>query len=261
MGLALASAVVAPDSDDSRSQSVDGLQRRQRRNAEAASITSSSAPSAVLGSGDVTAEELAAARAARARARPAAATKSSTRNALEWVAVIVSAVLIAVVVRTFIFQTFWIPSPSMATTLVENDRVLVNKLSYRVGDVERGDVVVFERPGNMASSEIKDLIKRVIALPGERVSIIDGAVRIDGRPLSEPYTDGEVTEAKVGCGNGRTAGIDTEVGLEVPAGHVLVMGDNRTNSDDGRCFGPIDTDLIVGRAFVIMWPPSKIGGL
>ncbi len=248
------------DSDNSPGPTVDGIERRQRRNAEAVTATASSAPTPGLGGyGDVTDEELAAARAARVQAR-GASTKSSTRNVVEWIAVIVSAVLIAVVVRTFIFQTFWIPSPSMASTLVENDRVLVNKLSYSFGDVDRGDVVVFERPANMATSEIKDLIKRVVALPGERVSIIDGTVRIDGRPLSEPYTEG-VTEAKVGCGNGRTAGIETEAGLEIPAGHVLVMGDNRANSDDGRCFGPIDTDLIVGRAFVIMWPPSKVGGL
>jgi signal peptidase I len=253
---------VALDSDDPLVPIVDGLQRRQRRNSEAAAVTtSSSPPSALNGDGEVTEADLVAARAARARARTASTSKSSTRNVVEWVAVVAAAVLIAVVVRTFIFQTFWIPSPSMATTLVENDRVLVNKLSYTVGDIERGDVVVFERPGNMATSEIKDLIKRVVALPGERVSIIDGTVRINGRPLSEPYTDGQATEAKVGCGNGRTAGIDSEAGLEIPAGHVLVMGDNRTNSDDGRCFGPIATDLIVGRAFVIMWPPSKIGGL
>jgi signal peptidase I len=149
----------------------------------------------------------------------------------------------------------------MASTLVENDRVLVNKLSYRFHDVRRGDVVVFERPDNMPTSSIKDLIKRVVGLPGDRVSIIDGKVRIDGKVLDEPYTNGQPTEPKVGCGAGDTTGIDTEQGFLVPEGHVLVMGDNRPNSDDGRCFGPIDEDLIVGRAFLIMWPPSKLGGL
>ncbi len=205
--------------------------------------------------------ELAEARRARQRAQREAETKSHARNLLEWVAVIVGAVLIAVVVRTFIFQTFWIPSESMAGTLVENDRVLVNKLSYRLHDVNRGDVVVFERPSNMAPSEIKDLIKRVIGLPGDRVSIIDGEVRIDGRPLEEPYTGGQATQPNVGCGPGDTTGIDTAEGFRVPQGHVLVMGDNRGSSEDGRCFGPIDEDLIVGRAFVILWPPSKVGGL
>ncbi len=210
-------------------------------------------------SGTLSPEDLAEARDARAKERDEA--KSGTRNLIEWFAVIAGAIVIAVVIRTFVFQTFWIPSPSMSTTLVKDDRVLVNKLSYRFHDVRRGDVVVFERPANMPASDIKDLIKRVIGLGGERVSIIDGEVRIDGKVLEEPYTNDLPTEPNVGCGPGDTSGIETEAGLKIPDGTVLVMGDNRTNSDDGRCFGPIDEDLIVGRAFLIMWPPSKIGGL
>ena len=206
-----------------------------------------------------TPEELEQARQDRRRAR-AKATKSPARNTLEWIGVIVGAVVIAVVVRTFVFQTFWIPSPSMATTLVKDDRVLVNKLSYRLHDPNRGDVIVFERPPN-EQGNIKDLIKRVIALPGERISIIDGKVRIDGRVLDEPYTHGLPTEPKVGCGLGDTTGIDTAEGFTIPEGHLFVMGDNRINSQDGRCFGPIDEGLVVGRAFFIIWPPSKTGGL
>ncbi|QXC62033.1 signal peptidase I [Aquihabitans sp. G128] len=174
--------------------------------------------------------------------------------------VVVGALVVAVLVRTFAFEQFWIPSPSMSNTLVRNDRVLVNKLAYEVHGVHRGDVVVFERPKNQEGT-IKDLIKRVVGLPGEHVSIMGGTVRIDGRVLDEPYTDGLETEANVGCGLGDTKGIDTEAGLRIPAGHVLVLGDNRVNSQDGRCFGPIDEDSIVGRAFVIIWPPSKMGGL
>jgi len=186
--------------------------------------------------------------------------KSSTRNAVEWVAVIAGALLIAVVVRTFIFQTFWIPSPSMATTLVKDDRVLVNKLSYKFHDPHRGDVIVFERPPN-EEGNIKDLIKRVIGLPGDRVSIMDGKVSINGKQLDEPYTHGLPTEPKIGCGPGVTTGIDTKKGFTIPKDHLFVMGDNRINSLDGRCFGPIDEDLVVGRAFVIIWPPAKTGGL
>ena len=96
------------------------------------------------------------------------------RSAVEWIAVIGGAVVVALVVKTFLFQAFYIPSPSMSPTLVQNDRVLVNKLAYHFHDVHRGDVVVFERPPTEPSEEIKDLIKRVIALPGERVSIIGG---------------------------------------------------------------------------------------
>ena len=185
---------------------------------------------------------------------------SQLRNVLEWIAVIGGAVLIAVVIRTFVLQTFWIPSPSMAPTLVENDRVLVNKLSYKLHDVNRGDVVVFERPPTEQPSEIKDLIKRVVGIPGDRVSVLDGRVRIDGRELDEPYVNGLETVIQE-CPTTYVPGIDTEEGFVVPEGTLLVMGDNRTNSHDGRCFGPIDQDLVVGRAFFIMWPPANAGGL
>jgi signal peptidase I len=179
---------------------------------------------------------------------------------LEWVAVIGGAIIIAVVVRTFILQTFWIPSPSMSPTLVENDRVLVNKLSYKFHDVNRGDVVVFERPDNEPPSDIKDLIKRVVALPGEHVSIMDGKVSVDGRVLDEPYTHNLETVLD-SCPITYVPGIDTKKGFLVPKDHVLVLGDNRVNSHDGRCFGAIDEDLIVGRAFFLMWPPGHAGGL
>ncbi len=205
-----------------------------------------------------TPEELEQARRDRRRAT-AKPPKSPTRNLVEWVGVIVGAVVIAVVVRTFVFQTFWIPSPSMATTLVKDDRVLVNKLSYRMHDPNRGDVIVFERPPN-EQGNIKDLIKRVIGLPGERISITDGKVHINGRELDEPYVNGLESIYSV-CGAGEVSGIDTEQGFTIPEGHVFVMGDNRTDSHDSRCFGPIDEDLIVGRAFLIIWPPSKMGGL
>ncbi len=230
-----------PTADDA---SDDGLARRQQREQEAQpSGPDQDAPDA-------------------APERKPVKPKSQTRNMLEWIAVIGGAVLIAVVVRTFVLQTFWIPSPSMSPTLVENDRVLVNKLAYRFHDVNRGDVVVFERPEteDESASNIKDLIKRVVALPGEHVSILDGKVRIDGRVLDEPYTHGAQTVLD-SCPITYVPGIDTEEGFEVPEDHVLVLGDNRTNSHDGRCFGAIDEDLIVGRAFFLMWPPGHAGGL
>lgn len=221
----------------------DGLSRRQAREGDAAVATT------------VVVD----------RADPAAGPplKSPTRNALEWVAVIVGAVVIAVVIRTFVLQTFWIPSPSMSPTLVENDRVLVNKLSYRFHDVNRGDVIVFERPPTEPPNEVKDLIKRVVGVPGDQVSIMDGTVRIDGEVLDEPYVQGLQTVYDGSCTQPTVdlTGLDTPEGWTVPEGTLFVMGDNRVNSHDGRCFGPIDQDLVVGRAFFILWPPAHAGGL
>lgn len=233
-----------PTTPDDAATPHDGLSRRLERDA-AAAVATEPQPGGP----------------APAAHRRGGAPKSPTRNVVEWIAVVVGAVLIAVVIRTFLLQTFWIPSPSMSPTLVENDRVLVNKLSYRLHDVNRGDVVVFERPPNEPPSQIKDLIKRVVALPGERISIVDGEVRIDGRILEEPYVHGLQTTYDGSCSSVPMEGLDTEAGYEVPAGHVFVMGDNRVNSHDGRCFGPIDDDLIVGRAFFILWPPAHAGGL
>ncbi|WP_421120064.1 signal peptidase I [Aquihabitans daechungensis] len=228
----------------------DGVARRRQRE-EAGSVPDGSAADGEEPAGDGSGEDL------PKKAKP---PKSQTRNLLEWVAVIGGAILIAVIVRTFLLQTFWIPSPSMSPTLVENDRVLVNKLAYRFHDVNRGDVIVFERPPTEQPSEIKDLIKRVVGLPGERVSIMDGKVSIDGRPLEEPYTHGLETVLD-SCPITYVPGIDTKAGYKIPEDHLLVLGDNRVNSHDGRCFGAIDEDLVVGRAFFLMWPPGHAGGL
>jgi signal peptidase I len=167
--------------------------------------------------------------------------ESGLRNAVEWVVIIGGAFLVAFVVKTFLIQAFFIPSGSMLPTLHEEDRVLVNKLSYDLHDVHRGDLVVFERPENEAAGQIKDLIKRVVGLPGERIESRDGDVYIDGDLLEEPYlADGA-----------ETTGLEPQT---VPEGHVFVMGDNRGDSMDSRVFHAINEDLIVGRAFVRVWP-------
>ena len=174
---------------------------------------------------------------------PTARTKKEggLRNAVEWVAIIGGAFLVAFVVKTFLVQAFFIPSGSMLPTLHQDDRVLVNKLSYDLHDVHRGDLVVFERPEGEAAGQIKDLIKRVVGLPGEKIEQRDGDVYIDGQRLEEPYL-AEGTE---------TTNLDPQV---IPDGHVFVMGDNRSDSMDSRVFSAIDEDLIVGRAFVRVWP-------
>lgn len=172
----------------------------------------------------------------------------STRSAIEWVAVIVGALVVALVVKTFLLQAFYIPSESMVPTLQVGDRVLVNKLAYDLGDVSRGDVVVFARPGGPGADGIADLIKRVVALPGETVEGVDGSVLIDGQPLDEPYLPAGVVTTPFPA-------------FTVPADHLWVMGDNRGASDDSRRFKAVPMDDVVGHAFVVIWPLSAFGGL
>ncbi len=171
------------------------------------------------------------------------APRSRSRSIVEWVAVIGGALLVALVIKTFLIQAFYIPSGSMEPTLEIGDRVLVNKLSYRVHDVNRGDLVVFERD-EAEEGEIRDLIKRVIALPGETVEGRDGHVVVDGRRVDEPYLAEEILTDDFGP-------------VTVPAGHVFVMGDNRGNSSDSRVIGTIEIDTIVGRAIARIWPPDR----
>ena len=181
------------------------------------------------------------------------------RTLLEWVTVAVGALAVALLIKAFLLQAFYIPSGSMEPTLRVDDRVLVNKLSYRLGDIHRGDVIVFARPQN-APGTIDDFIKRVIGLPGETISFSDGSVFIDGLALEESYVQGapSTTRSPIrGCAN------ETPVAdmCTVPEGMFFVMGDNRTGSQDSRIFGPIDDDSIVGRAFIKVWPLGEIGFL
>ena len=168
---------------------------------------------------------------------------STARNLLEWVVIIAGALIVAVVVKTFLIQAFYIPSGSMLPTLHEQDRVLVNKLSYDLHPVNRGDIVVFKGP-DQAEGQVKDLIKRVIGLPGDIVESREGAMYVNGKPIKEDY-----------LGPGITTGPLEPI--TVPPDHYFVMGDNRGNSKDSRFFGPIDKKLIIGRAFVRVWPLSR----
>jgi signal peptidase I len=187
------------------------------------------------------------------------------RSAIEWIVVVAAAVLVALLIKTFIMQAFFIPSASMEPTLLINDRVLVNKLSYRLHDVNRGDVVVFERPageGPGSEAGVTDIIKRVIALPGEQVFFDDDKVFVNGQALSEPYLPpGTVTTPapkEMAYGNSQCTRTEP---CPVPSATVWLMGDNRSNSQDSRYIGPVSQDVIVGRAFMTIWPPGRIGGL
>jgi signal peptidase I len=173
--------------------------------------------------------------------------QSGTKQAIEWVLLIGTALAIALIIKTFLFQAFYIPSDSMVPTLKTNDRVLVNKLSYKVHPVHRGDIVVFTKPPS-ETSDIKDLVKRVIALPNETVGGRNGHIYINGKQLKEPYLPA-----------GTNAGTFSD--QTIRPNEVWVMGDNRAFSRDSRYFGPIQKKTIVGRVFVRIWPITRIGFL
>jgi signal peptidase I len=200
------------------------------------------------------------------------AKRNTARQIAEWGVLIFVAIVIAIVIKTFLFQAFYIPSESMVPTLEVGDRVLVNKLSYDLHDLHRGDIVVFAAEPNKAwhHAGIDDLVKRVIALPGETITQCEGTrVCIDGRLLEEsylpkgtitaipdslPYITDENRKKVLACDADSPEG-----GCKVPAGKVFVMGDNRTNSQDARANGPIKESSIVGRVFLRIWPLNRIG--
>ena len=181
-------------------------------------------------------------------------TNSGIQLVREWITVLVVALVIAITVRSLILQQFYISGPSMEATMFQDNRVLVNKLSYRLHDIHRGDVVVFDRvtvDGQVVQHD--DLIKRVIALGGEKISITDCKVFIDGKLLPEPYLNDYDLAQTVIEDRCRVPMMDEMI---IPDNQLFVMGDNRPQSFDSRMFGPIEQNLVVGRAFVIIWPLS-----
>jgi signal peptidase I len=170
----------------------------------------------------------------------------------EWITVIGVALLIAFVVRGFVLQQFYISGPSMESTMFQNNRVLVNKLSYRLHDIHRGDVVVFDRvTTDGVEVQHDDLIKRVIGVAGDSVSIADCVVSVNGSEVDEPYlNDYDLAQANLED----RCRVPEMAATVVEPGHLFVMGDNRPQSFDSRMFGTIEEDLVVGRAFVIIWP-------
>jgi signal peptidase I len=180
---------------------------------------------------------------------------------------LLTALAIAVIIKTFLIQPFWIPSESMLPTIEVNDRVMVNKLAYNWGEPQRGDIVVFRDPREEEVEESlpeavirsvleavgirtrgrDDLIKRVIGLPGELVEVKDNHVVINGVPLDEPYVAAD-------------SFMPDEPAITVGDNEVFVMGDNRNASFDSRRFGPIPLDDLVGQAFVTIWPLAHFGG-
>ncbi len=176
------------------------------------------------------------------------AMSQRSRNLLSWGWVLATAVVLALLMRTFLIAAFFIPSESMEPVLAIGDRLLVSKLSYRIGDPDPGDVVVFRTPESMQPSETAELIKRVVAVGGQTVEAENGRLVVDGLPVTEDYLPPNVYTRDFGP-------------LQVPAGYVFVMGDNRGSSQDSRVFGPVAEGEIVGRAFARFWPPNRLGGL
>lgn len=175
---------------------------------------------------------------------PAGSGHGVSRTVFEWVGLVVLALVIALLIKTFLFQAFYIPSESMVPTLKIHDRVLVNKLSYKLHPVHRGDIVVFKAPPH-ADPGIDDLVKRVVGLPNETVSGHDGHVYVNHRLLKEPYLPA----------GSYTSDFAPKV---IPEDSYWVMGDNRGNSKDSRSFGFIPKSHIVGRVFLRIWPVTRV---
>jgi signal peptidase I len=186
------------------------------------------------------------------------ADHTPTRWITEAVIVVVVAVLVAVLLRAFVVQTFFIPSGSMEPTLQIGDRILVNKLSYHLHSVQRGDIVVFSRPPteNCGGPEVNDLVKRVIGLPGNVISLSGGYVYIDGKRLDESWLPASEEGVTVAGPAGNSSNLARP--YRVPANDYFVMGDNRTDSCDSRYWGPINRSLIVGKVELRVWPLSSL---
>jgi signal peptidase I len=164
----------------------------------------------------------------------------------EYAEAILIAVLLALLIRTFVVQAFKIPSGSMIPTLLVGDHILVNKFIYRFRDPARGDVVVFKYPVD----EQRDFIKRIIAVGGEELYLQDRRVYVNCRP---PAAACEPIQEPWAYYENRGGGADTHGPLRVPAGAYFVMGDNRQNSQDSRYWGVVRRDKIKGLAFIIYW--------
>ena len=168
-------------------------------------------------------------------------------GALWWAAFVL---VLAWLQVTFVHQAFAVPSMEPEGTIMTGDRVYAEKVSYLFRDPQPGDIVTFQDP------EIpgRVLIKRCIAVGGQTVDLVDGRVVVDGVALDEPYTRGLPSEPL------KTAlGVEVSYPYTVPEGHLWVMGDNRTNSNDSRYFGAVDEDTLTGRAALVYWPFNNFG--
>ena len=162
----------------------------------------------------------------------------------EYIDSFIVAGILATLIITYVARSFYIPSESMLPTLKVNDYILVNRFVYKMALPSRGEIIVFHPP-HVKDPANTDFIKRVVALENDVVEVADGVLYLNGIPQDEPF----IKEP-----------IDADFpAYRVPKGHVFVMGDNRNNSDDSRYWGPLPLENIVGKAFVIFWPVSRMG--
>jgi signal peptidase I len=182
----------------------------------------------------------------------------SNRWIIELAGVVVFALVVAFLLRTFVIATYSIPSGSMEPTLNIGDRIVVDKLSYDFHGVDPGNIIVFSTPPNedCAGPPVSDLVKRVIGLPGQTISVSGGRVFINGRVLNESWLPSSVQD-KTYPGPS-TAPYSLHRPFRIPQGDVFVMGDNRTLSCDSRYWGPIRESTIVGKVDLRIWPISNI---
>ena len=171
--------------------------------------------------------------------------RNARRWIIEWVVIVLVAVGVAFGVRTFVAQTYYVPSTSMWPTLKDGDRIVVSKI---YGAIEPGDIIVFRRPPaeHCGGPPVPDLVKRVIGLPGQTVSAHGGKVYVTGKLQKEPWLP-----------KGKQTYTTMTTPVKVPPGDYFVMGDNRVNSCDSRTWGPVKASYVVGKVFLIIWPPSQ----
>ena len=168
----------------------------------------------------------------------------------EWVAIVAVALVLALAARQWVFQTFSIPSESMVPALDVGDRIVVQKIFWSWHDIKQGDIVVFSRPPHdtqCTGPESEDLVKRVIALPGQKIYSAFGKVFVDGRPLNESYLPKPDPLGRP------IPGASAQHPYRVPAGDFYVMGDNRAVSCDSRYWGPVQGSTIVGKVVLLLW--------
>ncbi len=170
---------------------------------------------------------------------------------IEYAKSLLIAVVLALLIRTFIVQAFKIPSGSMQPTLTPGDRILVNRFIYRFKEPQRGDVIVFKYPQDMK----KDFIKRLVASGGEDIAIAGGNIVINGEVVTEPA----ILKKRQYYNRGSYGGQGQTV--TVPEGYFYVVGDNSGSSRDSRYWGFVPRENLLGKAFAIYWPPRRIRGI
>jgi signal peptidase I len=176
--------------------------------------------------------------------------------------------LLAFGIRTYVAEARYIPSGSMEPTLQINDRLIIEKISYYFREPERGDVVVFNPTKTLKAQGFNDaFIKRVVGIPGDRVEIKNGAVVVNGHRLMEAYVANDAPTLTEACGGSPSSSDQVPPSpflskpATIPTGSILVLGDNRTNSYDGRCWGLVSKADLVGRASFRFWPINRTGTL